>query len=42
MWREILTDGEWTGWFEEIVFAVLDGGGGNYSIFKDELDGLVV
>ena len=29
MWKEVLLDGEWKGWFEEIVFAVLDGAEGN-------------
>jgi len=51
-WKEVLRETEFRGWWETVVFAVLDKGSdgdngtrdreGNYMRFKDELDGLVV
>ena len=43
LWREVLQESEWTGWFKEIVFAVLDKTTeGNLAIFTDELEGITI
>lgn len=48
LWKEVLTEPEFGGgWWEDIVFAVLDDGGGkdsngNYGVFCRGLDGLEV
>ncbi|KAI9875691.1 MAG: hypothetical protein M1830_008119 [Pleopsidium flavum] len=47
-WKEVLLEGEFAGgWWERIVFAVMDDGGGksgdgNFGVFSRGLDGLVV
>lgn len=50
-WREVLGEEEWKGWFEKVVFAVLDkgsagtnagvGGKGNFGAFGEILGGVV-
>lgn len=43
MWREVLAETEFGAWWDEIVFAVLDGKrDDNHSVFKMVLDGVVV
>ncbi|KAI4182126.1 MAG: hypothetical protein L6R41_006177 [Letrouitia leprolyta] len=48
LWKEVLTEAEFTGgWWEQVIFAVLDDGGGkdssgNYGVFWRGLDGLKV
>ncbi|KAI4138735.1 MAG: hypothetical protein L6R39_006642 [Caloplaca ligustica] len=48
LWKELLTEPEFSGgWWEHVVFAVLDDGGGkesdgNYGVFWRELNGLEV
>jgi uncharacterized protein (TIGR02452 family) len=43
MWKTVLSEPEFGGWWEEIVFAVLDGrNDDNFTVFKMVLDGLRV
>ena len=47
MWREVLGEVEFRGWFEEVVFAVLEEGGdekgdGNFGVFYRGLEGMMV
>ena len=44
MWKSVLEEAEFSGgWWQDIVFAVLDNDGrGNYQIFKDKLHGTTV
>lgn len=46
-WKEVLGEGEWKGWWESVVFAVLENGGtkdgdGNFGVFWRGLDGVMV
>ncbi|KAL8994200.1 MAG: hypothetical protein Q9188_007135 [Gyalolechia gomerana] len=48
LWKDVLTEAEFSGgWWEHIIFAVLEEGGGkdsngNYEVFRRALDGLEV
>ena len=47
LWKEVLQEREWRGWWESITFAVLDeddskDGMGNYGVYWRGLDGFVV
>ena len=43
MWATVLQEHEFSGgWWEDVVFAVLDDGRGNLNTFSDHLDGLNV
>lgn len=37
-WKTVLQEKEFKGWFDQIVFAVLDREEGNYEVFKSALD----
>lgn len=46
-WKEVLGESEWEGWWESVMFAVLEDGGtedgeGNFGVFWRGLDGVVV
>jgi uncharacterized protein (TIGR02452 family) len=47
LWKEVLGETEFAGWWEGVVFAVMERGGrkdgdGNYGVFFRGLDGMVV
>ena len=44
MWKDVLGEKEFKGWFEDVVFAVLGSSGknDNFTVFKNELNGCVV
>ncbi|ETN46361.1 uncharacterized protein HMPREF1541_00545 [Cyphellophora europaea CBS 101466] len=42
LWRGVLGEREFGGWWEEVVFAVLGAGTENFEVFRRELDGMTV
>lgn len=43
MWASVLNESEFAGgWWSDVIFAILEDGGGNLRTFQSELDGMVI